>query len=100
VDLVLFGDEKYKDARDYADFVVIEGSDRGQIFEQDGEVYVLSSTYKVKERGDKLDAQDDPVFLSRFRKAVKKDMYGFIKTRTMIARRKSVGNAINLKELI
>ena len=100
MDFVLFGEEKYKDARDYADFVVIEGSDRGQIFEQDGEVYVLNSSYKIKERGDKLDAQDEPVFLSRFRKAVKNDMYGFIKTRTLIARRKSVGNAINLKELI
>lgn len=100
VDFILFGDEKYKDARDYADYVVIEGSDKGPVFEQEGDLYILNSSYKVKERGDKLDIQDEPVFLSRFRKAVKKDMYGFIKTRTLIARRKSVGNAINLKELI
>lgn len=100
IDFVLFGDEKYKGEKDYADYVVIEGADKGPVFEQQNGNYVLNSSYKVKERGDKIDTQDEPVFLSRFRKAVKKDMYGFIKTRTLIARRKSVGNAINLKELI
>lgn len=100
IDFILFGDEKFKEERDYADYVIIESSDKGPIMDLENDVYVLNKSYKVKERGDKIDTQDEPVFLSRFRKAVKKDMYGFIKTRTLIARRKSVGNAINLKDLI
>lgn len=100
VDIVLFGEEKFKDDKDYVDYVIIEGSSNEPIFNLENDVYVLNSSYKAKERGDKLDPIDVPVFLSRPRRQSKKDRYGFVGNRTMIARKRAVGNAINLKDLL
>lgn len=100
VDIVLFGEEKFKDDKDYVDYVIIEGSSNEPIFNLENDVYVLNSSYKVKERGDRLDPVDVPVFLSRPRRQSKKDRYGFVGNRTMIARKRAVGSAINLKDLL
>lgn len=99
VDFVLFGDKKYKDDKDYVDYVVIEDVVGSPIFETQGDVYILNPLYTIKERGDKVDTIDEPVLLAKFRDG-KMDRYGFLKNRNVISRRKFIGTAKDLNELI
>ena len=99
IDFVLFGDEKFKEDRDYVDYIIIEGSAGAPVFELQDGVHVMHASYKVKQRGDKLDAPDMPVLLARPREG-KMDRYGFKNNRNLIGRKKFMGRALNLNELV